>query len=101
MFETPNIEELLATVRTYLTIRFGEASLGPVETLVFVLALAAAALCGFNLWRISRSEDRQDRLVTLRAGSAGGSAEQHRPRGPRWYTRLGGFIAASPIIGIA
>ena len=101
MFETPNIEELLEAAGTYLTLRLGEVSLGPVETSVFVLALAAALLSGFNLWRISGSEDRQDRLGMLRTRSAHDTGERERPRGPRWYTRLGGLIAASPIIGIA
>jgi tight adherence protein C len=101
MFETLNVKGLLEAAGTYLTLRMGEVSLGPVETSVFVLALAAAFLSGLNLWRISRSEDRQDRLVTLRTGSARDTGEQDRLRGPRWYTRLGGQIAASPIIGIA
>jgi tight adherence protein C len=101
MSETSNIGELLATLGAYLTIRLGEVNLGPVETSVFVLALAAAFLSGFNLWRISGSEDRQDRLVMLRTRSAHDTGERERPRGPRWYTRIGGLIAASPIIGFA
>ena len=101
MFETLNVEGLLESAGNYLTLRMGEVSLGPVETSVFVLALAAALLSGFNLWRISRSETRQDVLVTLRTRSARDTAEDEKPRGPRWYTRLGGLIAASPIIGIA
>jgi len=101
MFETLNVEGLLESAGTYLTLRMGEVSLGPVETLVFVLALTAGLLSGFNLWRISRSETRQDWLVMLRKRSARDPAEQERPRRPRWYTRLGGQIAASPIIGFA
>jgi tight adherence protein C len=84
MFETPNIEELLATVGTYLTIQLGEVSLGPVETSVFVLALAAALRSGFNLWRISRSETRQDRLVILRHAFLCVTPVNRRPRSPRW-----------------
>jgi len=101
MFETLNVKGLLEAAGTYLTLRLGEVSLGPVETSVFVLALAAALLSGFNLWRISRSENRQDRLFMLRTRSAHDTGERERPRRPRWYTRLGGQIAASPIIGIA
>ena len=50
----------------YLTIRIGQASLSPAETLIFVLTLAAALLCALHLWRIGRQEDRLDRLVALR-----------------------------------
>jgi tight adherence protein C len=92
-----DLEALLDLVRAYLTVRVGEVSLGPVETSVLVLSLAAAFVSAFNLWRISGSEDREDRLVLLRTGA---SAATVPVRGPRWYTRLGGLIAASPIIGI-
>src|SRR5207253_2092231 len=101
MFETLHIEGLLEAAGTYLTIRMGEVSLGPVETSVLVLALAAALLSGFNLWRLSGSEDRQDRLVVLRDRASRENAQPERARGPRWYTWLGSLIAASPIIGIA
>jgi tight adherence protein C len=95
-----DLEQLLDLVRTYLTIRVGEVSLGPVETSVLVLSLAAAVLSGFNLWRIGGHEDRQDRLVLLGTGPGRTTAQAERARGPRWYTRLGSLIAVSPIIGI-
>jgi tight adherence protein C len=95
-----DLEQLLDLVRAYLTVRVGEVSLGPVETLVLVLSLAAAFLSGFNLWRIAGHEDRQDRLVLFGTGAGRTTTQTERAQGPRWYTRLGGMIAASPIIGI-
>ena len=96
-----SVETLLDFLRTYLTIHFGEVSLGPIETSVLVVALAAAFLSGFHLWRISGYEDRQDRLVTLRGRASPDADQPTRPQGPRWYTRLGNLIAASPVVGIA
>jgi tight adherence protein C len=95
-----DLEQLLDLVRAYLTIRVGEVSLGPVETLVLVLSLAAAFLSGFNLWRIAGYEDRQDRLVLFGSGAGRTKTQTERAQVPRWYTRLGSLIAASPIIGI-
>jgi tight adherence protein C len=95
-----NPETLSDLVRADLTIRLGEVSLGPVETLVFVLALVAAAFSGFYLWRISGQEDRWDRLAVLRGRVSPNAARQHRAEESPWYMRLGSLIAASPIIGI-
>jgi tight adherence protein C len=96
-----NQDQLLDTLRTYLTIRFGEVVLGPVDTVIFALALAAAVLSGFYLWRIGGFEDRADRLAILRGRTPSDSTRQNRRSGQPWYTRLGNIIAASPIIGIA
>ena len=54
------------TLAEYLSIRLGQASLSPAETVILVLTLAAALLCALHLWRIGRQEDRRDRLAALR-----------------------------------
>jgi tight adherence protein C len=100
MFEGTNIELLTDIARTYLTIRVGEIVLNPIDTSVLALALAAALVSAFNLWRVGQSEDRQDRLVTLR-DQAVERIVPAEARGPRWYERLGGLVAASPIVGVA
>ena len=100
MSETLTIATLLETARTYLTVQVGGITFAPLETSIFVVALAAALLSGFNLLRISRHEDRSGRLVMLRDTSLD-TAEGGRARGPRWYDRLGSLVAASPIVGIA
>jgi tight adherence protein C len=92
-----DLETLLDLVRTYLTVRLGPVSLGPIETSVFMLALTAAFFSAFYLYRILTYEEREDRLVLLRTGI---TTQTGRAQGPRWYTRLGSLIAASPIIGI-
>jgi tight adherence protein C len=92
----PGIEALIDTIRMYLTIRIGDVTLTPSESAIFVLALAAALLCAYHLWRIGRQEDRRDRLVALRGPAADRPV---REVGPRWYERLGGIIAASPVVG--
>jgi tight adherence protein C len=96
-----NHDALLDSLRTYLTIRFGEVVLGPLDTVIFALALAAAVLSAFYLWRIAGFEDRVDRLAVLRGRTPLDELRQNRRSGPPWYTRLGNLIAASPIIGIS
>src|SRR5689334_2083815 len=91
MLET---ETVIETIRTYLTIRIGQLSLGPTGTAILVLALAAALLSAYHLWRIGKQEDRRDRLVALRAVDR--TVRQQRSR---WYERLGSIIAASPVVG--
>ena len=51
-------ETLIEAIRTYLTIRIGQASLSPAATVIFVVTLAAALLCALHLWRIGRQEER-------------------------------------------
>jgi tight adherence protein C len=94
----PDTETLIETIRTYLTISVGQVSLGPVPTAILIITLAAAALSAFYLWRIGQQEDRRDRLVALRGVAADRVV---RERGPRWYERIGGIVAASPAIGKA
>jgi tight adherence protein C len=94
----PGTENLNDTLATYLTIRFGQVSLGPTGTVILALTLAAALLSAYRLWRIGRQEDRRDRLVALRGAPIQlGLREDH----PRWYQRLGGIVAASPAVGTA
>jgi hypothetical protein len=94
----PDTETLIETIRTYLTISIGQVSLGPLATAILIITLAAAALSAFYLWRIGQQEDRRDRLIALRGVAADRVV---RERGPRWYERIGGVVAASPAIGKA
>jgi len=92
-----NLGDALGAV---LTFRFGTVTLAPGESLVFILALAAALVTGSHLWRIGQREDRQRRLDTLRVAAIDRTAAAPS-RGPRWYDRLGGVVAASRIVGVA
>jgi tight adherence protein C len=90
--------DLIEIASGYLTLQIGGISLGPVETAILILALAAALVSALNLWRISKHEDRRERLSLLR----GAPLEAARiARGPRshWYDRLGIAVAASPVVG--
>src|SRR5438067_8342881 len=89
-------ETLIEAIRTYLTIRIGQLSLSPAETAILVLTVAAALLSAYRLWRIGKQEARRDRLFALRDAA---SDRTVREQGPRWYERLGGIIAASPVVG--
>jgi tight adherence protein C len=82
------------------TLHVGIAALGPLATLVLALALAAALLAGWRLWRLGEREDRAQRLDALRSavGDRAGAAPN---RAPRWYDRLGSIVAASRAVGVA
>ena len=86
------------TLAEYLTIRLGQASLSPAETVILVLTLAAALLSALHLWRIGKQEDRRDRLMALRGAPVDRAVRERRPR---WYQRLGSIVAASPAVGTA
>src|SRR5436309_106480 len=94
----PGTEALNDIIAGYLRIRIGQASLGPVDTAIVGLAIAAALLSAFRLWRIGRREDRRDRLTALR-----GAATNQTIRAKRlsWYARLGSIVAASRAVGTA
>ena len=91
-------ESLAQAAAEYLTIRLGPVTLAPVETSIVVMALAAALLAGFNLWRIGRREERLARLAALRVGVLDPVPAAGDTRVP-WYRRFGGIVAASPIVG--
>src|SRR3954469_20934240 len=92
-----NPESLAQAAASYLTIHLGPVTLAPVETSIVAMALAAALLSGFNLWRIGRREERMARLATLRVGVR----ELEEAGGPHipWFRRMGGIVAASPVVG--
>jgi tight adherence protein C len=94
----PATDTFYETITGYLTIRLGQASLSPGETVVLVLTLAAALLSAYHLWRIGRKEDRRDRLMQLRGAVVDRPVRERRPR---WYQRLGSIVAASPVVGTA
>jgi tight adherence protein C len=81
-----------------LTVHLGGYAFAPFETVVVVLALAAALLSAFLLWRMAQLENRKRRLEALRVGTTGRTAA-HRMLHPKWYGRLGEVVAASPIVG--
>jgi tight adherence protein C len=94
----PGTEALNEIIAGYFRIRIGQASLGPVDTAILGLAITAALLSAFRLWRIGRREDRRDRLTALR-GAATNETILTKPLS--WYARLGGTVAASPVVGTA
>jgi tight adherence protein C len=94
----PGTETLNAAIAAYFRIRIGQANLGPRDTAILALAIAAALLSAFHLWRIARREDRRDRLTALRGTAARQAVRRDRLS---LYAQLGGIIAASPIVGIA
>ena len=94
----PGTATLSETIAGYLRVQIGQASLGPEDTAILALAIAAALLSACHLWRIARREDRRDRLATLRGAATNRTVPAERLN---WYARLGGIIAASPIVGMA
>jgi tight adherence protein C len=93
-------DSLARAAAEYLTLRMGPITLAPAETTIVVIALAAALVAGFNLWRIDRREQRVARLASLRVGTPDSERTAGETRIP-WYRRLGGIVAASPIVGAA
>ena len=61
MFGTPDFAALANMGQTYLAVRIGEMRFGLVDTCILVLALSAALLAAFNLWRIAQGEGRQNK----------------------------------------
>lgn len=94
----PGTETLHEAAAGYLRIQIGQANLGMVDTAILVLAVAAAMLCAFHLWRIGRLEDRRDRLTALCNVPSNQIVRVERLS---WYARLGSVVAGSPIVGIA
>jgi tight adherence protein C len=101
MFMTLDIALPSTMIETYLTVRFGKIHFGPLDTCVVVLALAAALISMFNLWRIGEREDREKRLLRALHRNLRHRTKLARfPRTP-WYQQLGTGIAATKIIGPA
>ena len=94
----PGTATLSETIAGYPRVQIGQASLGPADTAILALAIAAALLSACHLWRIARREDRRDRLAALRGAATNRTVPAERLN---WYARLGGIIAASPIVGMA
>jgi tight adherence protein C len=102
MFGTPDFEALVNIGQTYLAIRIGQMRFSALDTCILVLALSAALLAAFNLWRIAQREDRQRRLLdSLHRASLPGTESTRAPSRPPWYQRLGTTVAATRIIGAA
>ncbi len=93
-----NADKVAEILLTRLTLQIGPVTLHPLETLVFALALAAALVSLFNIWRIGRGEHRQQRLEALRAVTTG-PARANGDQAPPWYRYIGRIVAASPIVG--
>jgi tight adherence protein C len=79
--------------------QFGPLRFSLIEAVVVLVAVGAALISAFGLWRIGTREDRQARLVTVRRAVVRPGAEQ--PPGPRWYVRLGELLMATPVIRLA
>jgi tight adherence protein C len=93
------IDALVEIGENYLAIRIGEMHFAPPQTCILVLALAAASVSAFNLWRVGRDEDREKRLFdALRRFPF---AKLTRTPGPHWHHRLGTIIGATRLIGTA
>src|SRR5260370_18817934 len=92
----PGADPFYDPLAEYLTIRLGQASLGPAGTVILVLTLAAALLSALHLWKIGKQEDRLDRLVALRGAPVDRPA---RERPPPWYHRPRSILPASPAVG--
>jgi tight adherence protein C len=90
-----------ALIEMYFTVRFGEIPFGPLDTSVIVLALAAALVSAFNLWRIGEREDREVHLLQVLHRDLPHHTKLTRPPRTPWYQQLGTRIAATKIIGTA
>jgi tight adherence protein C len=100
MFGT-DLKTLVNFGQTYLAIRIGQMRFSPLDTCILVLALSAALLAAFNLWRMAKCEDRQRRLLDSLHRAPLPGTESTRTTRPRWYQQLGTTVAATRIIGAA
>ena len=96
-----------------LTFQIGALSFGPIQTIVFVVALTAALVAGADLWRIGQREDRQskhERINRAARGRVRRVAGRRRDlggvvlRGPldtiqKLLCRLGGHVVAPSVLG--
>jgi tight adherence protein C len=65
---------------------------------LLALAISAALLSGYRLWRIAQREEAQRARVDAFRGAASDTFQQQPHRLP-WYRRFGLLIAATPIVG--
>src|SRR5262249_44665208 len=79
---------------------FGQVQFGPFDTILVILALVAALISAFNLWRIGEREDREAHLLQALHNTRYRAKPGRIPRTP-WYQQLGARIAATKIIGAA
>src|SRR5580704_10611498 len=78
----------------------GSVHLGPLATLLFIVAVAVIGWSAFRLWTIGRGEDRQARIDAMRGGLVRRlEAAPGKPKNPGLYDRLGALVAASAIVG--
>ena len=99
MFPTIPAETLHKLVAREFGWQFGPLRFSVIEAVVVLVAVGAALISAFVLWRIGTREDRQARLAIVRRAVAQSEAEQ--PAGPRWYARLGALLMATPVIKLA
>ena len=92
---------LIDLLRSYLAIRIGAMDIRPLSMCILVLALGVALLSAHRLWRIAKSEDRENRLFKALRGAPHPRIQPERTRPPPWYQQLGTRIAAAKIIGSA
>lgn len=93
-----NAVSLIGAAEAYLTVDLGAVTIGPAQTLIVGLALAAALVSMLYLWRIGGREQRQERFAALRARGPATEQPEVRRR-PPWYRLFGAIVAASPIVG--
>jgi tight adherence protein C len=101
MFIEFNPASLIGLVQHHLTIRVGKVYLGPFDSCVLVLALAAALLSALNLWQIGNREDREKHLFHALRRIPLRRADPLRMQRLPWYQRLGSKIASTKVIGTA
>jgi tight adherence protein C len=85
---------------TEIGFHIGPVHLGPLASLLFVIAVVVIAWSAFRLWNIGRGEDRQARIDSVRGGLVRRvEAAPTKPKRPGLYDRLGALVAASAIVG--
>lgn len=95
MYVASTIEAVVDIAKTLMTIHIGEMHFAPLQTCIIFLALMAACLAAFNLWRIGRSEDREKRLFNALRRAPVYLTDLTRAPGPPWYYRLGTVVAGN------
>lgn len=86
---------------TEIAINISEIRVGWHDACVLLIALTAALLSAFKLWRIGQAEDRQNRLLGALRRTP--HLDDERPQAIRipWYHQLGMLVAATRIMSTA